>query len=421
MIALVSEHASPAATLGGTDAGGQNVYVACLSASLARRGHRVTVYTRRDDPCTPERRQIVASGNATYDVVQIDAGPAAAIDKDHLLPHMGEFAGALHAHLARYTPDVVHSHFWMSGTASVAAARSLGVPVVHTFHALGTVKRRHQGDADHSPACRLQAERDLLVETDRIVATCDDEVRELLDMGAHPCRIVVVPCGYDSRVFQPDGPVAQRTARPRLVAVSRMVPRKGLDDIVKALSSVPEAELVIAGGPPASRLADDPEHQQLMARAESARVADRVRCLGGTDQAAIAALDRSADVFVAVPRYEPFGIAPVEAMACGTPVVASAVGGLLDTVVHGVTGLHVPPRDPDALAAALRTLLGDSARRERLGSRASWRARKEFAWDVVARRMEDIYDEMITTPRHDRSASVEAGSGLVPAHRERWG
>jgi D-inositol-3-phosphate glycosyltransferase len=179
------------------------------------------------------------------------------------------------------------------------------------------------------------------------------------------------------------------------VAVGRMVPRKGLVDVVQALSLLDDAELVIAGGPPLSRLHDDHHYRHLMTVAEQLRVADRVQCVGSVEPATIAALDASADVFVTAPWYEPFGIAAVEAMACGTPVVASAVGGLLDTIVDGSTGVHVPPRDPEVLAATVRHLLSDSVTRHRLGERAAWRVRRRYAWDVLARRMDDVYADVI--------------------------
>lgn len=407
VIALVSEHASPAAVLGGVDAGGQNVYVACLSAALARRGHQVTVYTRRDDRDAPRRFRMDANSGCSFEVVHIDAGPATPIDKDELLPHMDEFADALAVHLDAASFDLVHSHFWMSGRAAMAAVRPVDLPLVHTFHALGTVKRRHQGIHDHSPPTRGRVERQLLVDADRIVATCGDEVRELLDMGGDRSSIDVVPCGYDNRVFRPEGNVAPRGARHRIVAVSRMVPRKGLMEVVQAVSQIDDLELVIAGGPPLAQLDGDPQYHQLMELACGLGVADRVSCIGGVDQGTIAALDRSADLFVSVPWYEPFGIAPVEAMACGTPVVASAVGGLLDTVVDGATGVHVEPRDVDALARAVRGLLHDDETRSRLGARAAWRARREYAWDVVARRMDAVYTDVLAGRNARRPMSTQ--------------
>lgn len=388
-IALVSEHASPLAALGGRDAGGQNVYVACLAAELARLGHSVVVYTRRDDPGLPQEVR-TAQGVV---VRHLDAGPAAPVDKDDLLVHMPAMAGHLADWFDVDVPDVVHSHFWMSGLVSVDAAGR--VPVVHTYHALGSVKQRHQGAADRSPAERAAIERMLLHRAGRIVATCSDEVRELVEMGADCRRISVVPCGYDDAVFCAAGPAAVRTARYRIVCVSRLVARKGLADVVRALPLLPDTELVVAGGPPAPHHLDEPHARELLDLAAAVGVDDRVVLVGGIDPTSVAALDRSADVFVSAPWYEPFGIAPVEAMACGVPVVVSAVGGMLDTVVDGGTGALVPARDPAAMAAAIRGFLDDPARRAQCGARGAWRAERRYAWPVVARAMDRLYAEVI--------------------------
>ncbi|NJA59746.1 glycosyltransferase, partial [Streptomyces sp. NEAU-H3] len=198
-LAMVSEHASPLAALGGADAGGQNVYVARLAEQLARDGHEVTVYTRRDDPALPP---VVTTG-AGVRVAHVDAGPAASVPKDELLPHIPAFAARLHHDFLRRPPDLVHTHFWMSGLAAVAATRTLGVPVVHTYHALGTVKRRHQGAADTSPAPRVAIETTVGRLAHRLLATCADEVRELRAMGLPADRIAVVPCGVDTEHFAP--------------------------------------------------------------------------------------------------------------------------------------------------------------------------------------------------------------------------
>lgn len=208
VISLVSEHASPLATLGTVDARGQNVHVAALAGALADRGHQVVVHTRRDRGdlarLMPLRTGIV--------VHHVDAGPPEPIPKDELLPHMAEFGDRLADHWERLRPDIAHSHFWMSGLAALRGARDLGVPVVHTYHALGTVKRRHQGAADTSPARRVFWETEVGQGADRIVATCRNEVRELAAMGLDPGRTAVVPCGVDTRRFTP-GP-APRHDRP---------------------------------------------------------------------------------------------------------------------------------------------------------------------------------------------------------------
>ncbi|HUQ62019.1 glycosyltransferase [Lentzea sp.] len=384
-IAMVSEHASPLAALGGADAGGQNVHVAALAAAMVRRGHEVVVYTRRDAEELP-RRVPTEDG---YEVVHVPAGPAVQVPKDGLLPHMAEFARFLRQD---WSPDVVHSHFWMSGLASVVAARDSGIPVVHTYHALGTVKRRHQGARDTSPPERISVERLVGREAAAVAATCEDEVQELTGMGLWRSKISVVPCGVDPKVFTTTGPVAERTALRRIVSVGRLVPRKGFDDLIAALPGVPGTELVIAGG--SRDLTNDPEAQRLLSRAETHGVADRVSLVGQVDRADMPALLRSADVVACVPWYEPFGIVPLEAMACGVPVVASAVGGLKDTVAHGVTGVLTPPRDPRALGRALRKVLADRSRGMAYGIAGRDRVEARYTWDEVATRTEMVYQKV---------------------------
>jgi glycosyltransferase involved in cell wall biosynthesis len=282
-------------------------------------------------------------------------------------------------------PDVVHAHFWMSGIAAVRAGRALAIPIVQTFHALGVVKRRHQGAADTSPPERLDLERRLAQRVDAVLATCTDEVFELLRLGVDRRRIAVAPCGVDLDVFRPEGPSEGREpGRHRLLSLGRMVPRKGVGDVIEALAAVPHAELVVAGGPPAEGLDRDPEARRLAELATRFGVRERVRMRGSVPRPDVPALLRSADAVVCAPWYEPFGIVPLEAMACGVPVVATAVGGQIDSVVHDVTGVHVPPRRPDVLAEALRDLLGDPDRRRTLGAAGAHRARERFGWDRIA-------------------------------------
>ncbi|MEI4274047.1 glycosyltransferase [Klenkia sp. LSe6-5] len=386
-VALVSEHASPLATLGGEDAGGQNVHVAMLARALAARGHDVVVHTRRDDVDLPPTVDFAPGVVVSH----LDAGPPKEVPKDQLWPHVPELAAALRAELLADPPDVVHAHFWMSGRAAVDAAHGLGVPVAQTFHALGSVKRRWQGAADTSPPVRVRVEAAVARRAAGVIATCGDEVDELTALGVDPGRVAVVPSGVDTAAFTPAGPVAPRTHRPRLLVVGRLVPRKGLDDVLTALADVPGAELVVLGGPAAEVLDADPAAAQVLAEATARGVADRVRLVGRAGRDDVAAWIRSADVVVCAPWYEPFGIVPLEAMACGVPVVGTAVGGLTDTVVDGGTGLLVPPRDPPALAAALRALLADPDRRRRLGAAGRERVLTTYDWQEVARMTEDAY------------------------------
>ncbi len=396
-IDLVSEHASPLAAIGGVDAGGQNVHVAALAAGLARRGHEVTVHTRRDDASLPER-VVVPDG---YDVVHVPAGPPEQLPKDELLQHVPAFAQELRHRWSTREPHLVHAHFWMSGLASVQASGGLltSVPVVQTFHALGSVKRRHQGDADTSPAERIDLERGLCRDVSHVVATCSDEVFELRRLGLRSDRVSIVPCGVDTSVFTPDGPVAPRGERPRLLVLGRLVERKGQDDAVRALRAVPDAELVVVGGPPTGQLAGDPEVRRLRAVAAQAGVADRLVFTGSVARADVPAWVRSADVVLAVPWYEPFGITPLEAMACGRPVVATAVGGLVDTVADGVTGDLVPPRDPERLGAVLAALLADPDRRAAYGAAGVARVRERYRWSRVVADTEAVYRQVLAARR----------------------
>ncbi|MEU3768457.1 glycosyltransferase [Amycolatopsis keratiniphila] len=391
-IAMVSEHASPLAAMGGADAGGQNVHVAALSAALSRQGHDVTVYTRRDNRRVPATVETPDG----YRVVHVPAGPAKKLPKDELLPHMGEFGRVLRSRWAKDRPDVVHAHFWMSGLASILAAKDLGIPVTQTFHALGVVKRRYQGKADTSPPERIRLERMIAKQADRVIATCSDEVFELVRMGLPRSRASVVPCGVDLTTFTPDGEVAHRTARRRIVSVGRLVPRKGFDLAIAALPSLPDTELVIVGGPDAGPLDKAPEVRRLRAIADRVGVADRVHLPGLVSREQMPALLRSADAVVCTPWYEPFGIVPLEAMACGVPVVATAVGGLTDTVVDGVTGMLVPPRNPVELAAALRRLLGDASLCESFGLAGADRVRARYSWDRVASDSLRAYGRVLT-------------------------
>jgi D-inositol-3-phosphate glycosyltransferase len=409
-IAMVSEHASPLAVLGGVDAGGQNVHVAALAAALARRGDAVVVHTRRDDATSP-RRVPLAPGLA---VDHVAAGPPVPLPKDELLPHMDAFARDLREQWAYERPDVVHAHFWMSALAALAAAGDLGIPVVHTFHALGTVKRRQQGAKDTSPPERLAIERWIACAVDRIVATCTDEVFELLRMGANRRAIIVIPCGVDVERFSASGPAEPRPAGVRrLVAACRLVERKGIGNAISALAEVPDTELLVAGGPDAADLAGDPEAPRLRKLADDLGVDDRVTLRGRVDREAMPALLRSADAVVCVPWYEPFGIVPLEAMACGVPVVATAVGGQIDSVVHGVTGVHVPPRDPAALAAALRELLSDGVRRKDFGREGRRRALRLYDHERIALATREVYEAVVRATRRagDRASASGRGAG----------
>jgi D-inositol-3-phosphate glycosyltransferase len=408
-ISMVSEHASPLAALGGVDAGGQNVHVAALSEALARRGHSITVYTRRDAEDLPARVK-PAPG---LEVVHVDAGPPCHIPKDELLPFMGDLAKGIARDWERRPPDVVHGHFWMSGLAALDAARRVAraaqmqgatadgteyrVPVIQTFHALGTVKRRHQGSDDTSPPQRRWLEPAVGRSADRIIATCSDEVFELKAMGIDTAKVSIAPCGVDLGLFTADGPPAPKPRTHRILSVGRLVPRKGVDLVIRSLPQLAAAGfddvelLIVGGGAEPGVLHTDPEVRRLLAVAQELGVAGNVTLRGQVPRGDMPGLFRSADAVVCTPWYEPFGIVPLEAMACGVPVVAAAVGGLQDTVLDHGTGLHVPPRDPEAIANALAVLLGNPGLRAEMGSAGQARARTRYSWDRVAAETEKAY------------------------------
>jgi D-inositol-3-phosphate glycosyltransferase len=406
-IAMVSEHASPLAALGGADAGGQNVHVAELSAALTRRGHQVTVYTRRDDPDLPEQVDTPQG----FSVVHVQAGPAQRLPKDELLQYMGPFAQYLDAQWATDRPDVAHAHFWMSGIATQLAANHLNVPAVQTFHALGVVKRRHQGANDTSPQERLRLEAMVARGASWVAATCTDEVFELMRMGRSRARMSVVPCGVNLDLFNPAGPTAARGELHRIVSVGRFVPRKGFDTVVRALPAIPNTELVIVGGPDEKHLDVDPEACRLRGLASQLGVADRVRLYGSVAQKDMPAILRSADVVACTPWYEPFGIVPLEAMACGIPVVASAVGGMLDTIVHDVTGRLVTPNRPAEVADAINHLMRDEFLRHSLGAAGRDRARARYSWDRIAADTLRIYDRLVPADYQRPTPAVNISSG----------
>lgn len=388
---MVSEHASPLAEMGGEDVGGQNVHVANLAAALVRQGHEVTVYTRRDRPDI-EALVTVPEG---YAVAHVDAGPAERIPKDRLPPHLGRFAERLGETWGLERPDVVHAHHWRSGLSALRAAQPLDVPVVQTFHVLGSVERRHLGGADTSPRERIGVEREIAGACAAIVATCEDEAVELAAMGVQEGKAAVIPCGVDLDRFCPVGPAAVHDGRPRLLAAGTLLRRKGFDTVIAALRELGDVELVIAGGPADGPVESDQEAARLRWVAEECGVSNRVLMPGRIPHEAMPALYRASEVVVSTPWYEPFGMVPLEAMACGVPVVATAVGGMKETVDDGVTGTLVDDHHPTAVAAALRSYLGDKGLREATGLAGRARACARYSWDAIAAQTLRVYETAV--------------------------
>jgi glycosyltransferase involved in cell wall biosynthesis len=387
-IALVTGHVSPDAGPPRSilaDPRGQALRVAALAGTLAELGHQVTVYARKDSPARPRSQN---AGGVRFEY--LPAGPAAALPQDKLLPQLGAFSDALAQRWQQSPPDVVHAHFWTSGLAALAATRDSRVPVVQTFHSLGRPRQSSRPTDD--TAARAKLER-LVARTVRtVLAGNSTELTQLASLGVPRAAITVVPFGVDTERFEPGGPTARRGKRPRLLAAAPASAEHGLDTVIQAMAALPGAELLIAGGPARAEISQDPVLRGLARLAEQAGVSDRVLFTGKLAPARVPALLRSADLFVHVASDEPTGILPVEAMACGTPVVASADSADQDAVVDGATGVLVQPGSAGALAKRIRQLLASPMLLEGFGIAAADRARSRYSWERVGQETLAAYE-----------------------------
>jgi D-inositol-3-phosphate glycosyltransferase len=403
-IALISEHATPLGIFGGVDSGGQNVYVGQLAKHLAAIGYSVDVFTRRDGEHLPE----VVEWHHGVRVIHVPAGPPTSIPKESLLPYMGEFtAFILDWCRTDAAYDLIHANFWMSALVAANIKRSIGTPFVVTFHALGRVRRLYQGNADHFPDERFAIEDRVVQEADQIIAECPQDREDLLRLyQADPSKISVIPCGFDPMEFWA---IQKNRARLTLglspdehliLQLGRMVPRKGVDNVIRGFAHLLKrplpARLLIVGGEaeiPDPQLT--PEIGRLRAIAQELGVASRVTFVGRKGREVLKYYYSAADVFVTTPWYEPFGITPIEAMACGTPVIGSDVGGVKFTVKQGETGYLVPPNEPELLADRLSHLLETPQLMSLFGQQAIRRSQDHFTWQKVTSAVAALYEEVL--------------------------
>lgn len=425
-IAFISDHASPLATPGGVDDGGQNVYVAELSQALAKLGYSVDIYTRRNNAEQP----LIVNWRPRVRVIHVAAGPAHFIEKERLLPYMNQFAVnmILFIRSRAVDYDLVHAHFFMSGMVASIIKRELGVPYVITFHALGLVRKIHQQEMDRFPKERIDIERRLVRDADAIIAECPQDEDDLIELyGAHAGNIAIIPCGFNPKEFFPIDKAKAReklgldTNQKILLQLGRMVPRKGVDNVICAMKyaghAIANLRLVIVGGE-----SDDPdclcspELLRLRAVAEAQGVTASVLFAGRKTRHVLKYYYAAADVFITTPWYEPFGITPLEAMACGTPVVGARVGGIQYSVVDGSTGFLVPPKNPERLAAKVVELLDSPQRLSAMSKAAIKRVHQHFTWDKVAIKAHAVYHKVMSTSSVGNARLLNVYAARVDSH-----
>jgi D-inositol-3-phosphate glycosyltransferase len=390
-IAQVSAHTSPLAPLGGRETGGMNVYVLELSRELSRLGYEIDIFTRLDGDL-PRVERLAPN----LRLVRIEAGPAEPIEKEDIVGYLPAFAREMQAFAADQRYDLVHSHYWQSGWAGGILARSLGLPHVVMFHTLGEVKNRAR-ISEQEPTARIHHERNVARRATAIVTASDHE-RVLLDRyyGADSDRMHTIPCGVDLDLFRPLDQRESRLklglnpSRPKILWVGRLEKLKGVDILVSALAQLEQEDftLIIVGG-------DEHAHglrEELEAQADALGIRDKLRFEGAVAHERLPLYYSAADVVVVPSYYESFGLVAVEAMACGTPVVASRVGGLVSTVRDGVTGYLIPWRCPEPFAEKLEVLLQNPELRDNFG-RAARRSVERFRWRSVALDIARVYDE----------------------------
>lgn len=415
-VALISYHTSPLAPLGGRDTGGMNVYVRESALHLAALGHSVDVFTR-DDGSMPT----VQAPAAGVRVIALEAGPRTPLDKGALADHLPAFLNALRSWRQRHGPsyDVVHSHYWMSGWVGRHLQRLWGVPHVAMFHTLGEIKRRARAD-EHEPQRRVEVERAVVQSADRVIAASHHEKGLLMRLyGARDRSVEIIPCGVDLDRFHPRGQAVARThlGLPSdgqiVLFVGRLEPLKGVEVLIDAVAELEDSapSLLIVGGDTDARGYID----RLRRRAMEAGIGERTHFVGATPQESLPWYYSAADVCVVPSYYESFGLVALEAMACGTPVVASRVGGLVGTVRDGETGFLIPWRCPQPFADKIDLLLTNDELRRSFGPAARIAATR-FQWSNVAADLSACYAAAISERADAGCHAVNGDAPLLACH-----
>lgn len=404
---MLSVHTCPLATLGGKDTGGMNVYVRDLTRELGKRGIGVDVFTRSQDEHQPHVKHDLGNGNR---VVHIPAGPETPLAKTEIYKWLPEFVGGVRefAALEDLKYDVIHSHYWLSGVAAKELRQFWNVPIIHMAHTLGVMKNRiAQRPEEFDPPLRLENESKILQWADRLIAATPAEEAQLQWLlQADVKKIEVIPPGVDLATFHP---IPMSEAKEKigvpptdmmLLFVGRIEPLKGVDTLLRAMKLLrdrrvmpPHLCLSIIGGS-SNPSQDDAEMQRLRALRQELGIGDVVAFLGARNQDTLNYYYASAHAVIMPSHYESFGMVALEAMACGTPVIASEVGGLAFLVKDGETGFTIPDRDPEMLCDQLQKIINDAKLRQRLGSQAADYA-KSYTWNLIAEKIVGVYEEVI--------------------------
>jgi D-inositol-3-phosphate glycosyltransferase len=413
-VAMLSYHTCPLATLGGKDTGGMNVYVRDLTLELGRIGIHVDVFTRSQDEHVPHVLHDLGFGNR---VVHMPAGPEHPLPKWELPEHIPQFVEGVKKFSKEkgIHYDLIHSHYWMSGLAAEALSDAWGgTPIVQMFHTLGEMKNRvARTEEDREGTYRLEGERHVLVRVDGVIAATEAEKAQLEWLyQADMSKVYVVPPGVDKRHFYP---IPADEARQfigldpdarMILFVGRIEPLKGLDTLIKAVACLRVKDLaepvhlaVIGGDPEAAPEEMSAEMARIQKMCDELTVGKMVVFLGKRSQDTLPYYYSAAEVVVMPSHYESFGMVALEAMACGTPVIASQVGGLAFLVQDGVTGYHVPDEDDKALCEKLTALLGNESLRQALGQNAAEYAQK-YAWEKIAAQIVGVYHDVIKSATH---------------------
>ncbi len=417
-IAMLSFHTCPLAVLGGKDTGGMNVYVREITRQLGSMGIHVDVFTRSQNEHVPHVLHDLGFGNR---IVHIPAGPEYPLPKRELFNYLPQFVDGImeFAQHRGISYDLIHSHYWMSGEGAIRLAHEWRVPFVHMFHTLGLMKNRvAQNLAEIEGAYRLEGERSVLKAADRIIAATTAEFVQLQWLyQADVSKVTIIPPGVDIYRFYPIHPDEAREyigippCSRMLLFVGRIEPLKGLDVLIEAISILyseldfkenPFCLVIIGGDEDGNGELENNEIGRIKALAQQHGLNEFITFLGKRSQDSLPYYYSAAEAVVVPSQYESFGMVALEAMACGTPVVASQIGGLAYLVQDGVTGYTVPVDDPVELAKRLALILQNPGLRAEMGHNANQLA-QDYAWEKIADKLLVVYQEILAGFPHDQS------------------